>query len=263
MKRKHLSRMTGMLCACVLSLSPLSGLPLTGNATEPLTDEDYRTAEIFLCGLNDIRAEYGLPELVIAPILMEASNIRSEELSINYGHIRPDGREDETIADDLSIKWSVIGENIGAGSPDPVWVLHKWMESDEHRATLLGDSYTHIGVTCHYAPDTTFKYYWVMSTIGDYLGGSPVILDGQYIPERALGDANGTKQIDASDAAAILQYSADISAGLTHNIVPDFRTAADVNEDGVINSVDANIILTYAASAGSGSTKNLQDFCWK
>ncbi len=263
MKRKRHTRIMAALSACLLAVLPCCKMPLQSTATDPLTEQDYTTAEIFLCGLNDIRAEYGLPQLYLTPIIMEASNIRSEEYSYCMGHTRPDGREDESVADDLGIQWSLIGENLGAGSPDPLWMLQKWMESDSHRATLLGESYTHIGLTCYYDPDSTFKYYWVMTTIALYNGNEPAVFEGQYLPERALGDPNGSKQIDASDAADILQYTADIAAGLEHNTVPDFQTAADVNTDGMINSVDANIILSYAAAAGSGSPSTLQDFCWQ
>lgn len=59
---------------------------------------------------------------------------------------------------------------------------------------------------------------------------------------RLLGDVNFDREINTSDAAAVLKVSAEL-AGLEG----DDQTAADVNRDQTINTSDAALIEKYAA----------------
>ena len=77
------------------------------------------------------------------------------------------------------------------------------------------------------------------------------------------GDVNFSGETNASDAAKVLIYAADVGAGQTPDLYSSdkndetleqlARCLADVNEDGLINASDAALILIYAAEQGAGN----------
>ncbi len=259
MKKNAISHMGAAMLACTLSLLPCLQTPQQACAIDAQTQE---YAEIITCAVNDVRAEYGLSELTLVPILIEGCEIRAEELPTQFSHYRPDGSTCFTAIKELGVTYNVVAENIAGGRSDPLGTFNQWMDSEGHRANILGESYTHIGIGYHYEADSTYGHYWSMFLIGKYNGSEPYVYDDQYLPERVTGDVNGSKAINASDATLILQFAADSGAGLDTYAVNDFKTAADVNGDGNINSVDASVILTYAAACGAGIDAELKDFCW-
>lgn len=60
----------------------------------------------------------------------------------------------------LGFGWVKCGENIAHGQETPTAAIESWMNSPGHRANLLGEKYTHIGVACSHAPDG--QKYWTM-----------------------------------------------------------------------------------------------------
>lgn len=259
---KSVRRFTAMLLAGCLSFLSCIKNEQACFQTNAYDEQALTTAKICVNTVNDIRVSHGLSELAILPVLIDLSEVRAEELTIINDHIRPDGSGALTILHSTGIPYIASSENIAAGRSEPVSVIDQWMESNNHRKTILSDSYTHVGVACYSDPDTQYGYYWCMLFMGVYDGKSPRIFDDQFIPERGLGDVDGTYAINAADAARILDYSASTSSGIDYPVVRAFEAAADVNGDGMINSVDASILLTYSVNKGSGNGGELKDYIW-
>lgn len=119
-------------------------------ATEEAVETATTTEENKLCvGLakeiyeetNKERIAAGLPELVWSDELAEAADIRAEEIIDCFDHVRPDGTKCYALGD------RVHGENIARGpeATGSEFVQH-WMESPGHRANILREEYTLIGV---------------------------------------------------------------------------------------------------------------------
>lgn len=53
-------------------------------------------------------------------------------------------------------------ENIGAGYRTLAEAFSGWRDSPEHRANLLRDGVTHMGIATAYAPQSKYKVYWSM-----------------------------------------------------------------------------------------------------
>ncbi|MBR2087745.1 MAG: hypothetical protein IJ906_11510 [Oscillospiraceae bacterium] len=70
------------------------------------------------------------------------------------------------------------------------------------------------------------------------------------------GDVNRSGEINAKDAAAVLQYAAKVGTGGTELTQADhdqYKQLGDVNGDGMVNAKDANGILIYAAAIGTNT----------
>lgn len=59
------------------------------------------------------------------------------------------------------------GENIAAGQSSPQEVVEDWMNSPGHRANILDESYTALGVGYYYNSSGLYRSYWVQLFIGD------------------------------------------------------------------------------------------------
>ena len=75
------------------------------------------------------------------------------------------------------------------------------------------------------------------------------------VTEFAMGDVNGDKTVDSSDATVILADYALTSTGKESNLTAAQKAAADVDKDGKIDSSDASIILQFYAYVSTGGTE--------
>ncbi len=96
--------------------------------------------------VNIERAENGLPGLALDEEIGKAADIRAKEIGEVFSHTRPDGSECFTVFTELGIKHGWAGENIAFGYRTPADVVEGWMNSSGHRANILSENYTKIGV---------------------------------------------------------------------------------------------------------------------
>ncbi|MBR3630856.1 MAG: hypothetical protein IKN55_10380 [Oscillospiraceae bacterium] len=249
----------------VLAAVPFGGLRTSVSAAAETPDAEVlkEYTEIIVNQVNNARAANHLPELSILPVMNHYAQVRAEELTVVVDHDRPDGRDCYTVMKDDKFFYNVAGENIACGRATPVATFEQWMKSTKHRDNILGKDYTHIGIGYTYDPEGMYRYYWTMFLVGEYDSNStPVVFENQYIPERMPGDANGTKDVNASDASAILIYAASHSAGLAYQVPGQFLSAGDVNADGDVNAIDASIVLAYSAAAGADPNAKIEDYIW-
>ena len=258
-----------MLLSAVLGISALSSMPAFAVSDE---EEAKRrdSVEIFCSMCNDVRVAQGMQELYIAPVLVDYTQTRAEELTTLFSHKRPDGSMCFSIMKNDNFFYNAAAENIAAGGLNAEETFNQFMNSDGHRKNIMTESMTHIGIGYVYdekakpEPDLIdYIYYWSMFLIGTYdANDTPVTYPGQYIPDRDPGDADGSKTITAADAARVMQYSSARSAGASPQVTDQFLKAADVNGDGAVNAVDSQIILAYCSSRGTDPGAKLEDFVW-
>lgn len=115
--------------------------------------------------VNQARADQGLAPLTTAPALTAAAQTRAEELTVSYSHTRPDGSSCFTALDQAGVAYRAAGENIAAGYATPEDVVAGWMASDGHRANLLSEDFTQMGLG--YAPaEDGYGHYWAQLFVG-------------------------------------------------------------------------------------------------
>lgn len=114
--------------------------------------ERYKKAFEVLDLVNKERAKQGLSALVMDKSLLETAMMRGFETALYWDHTRPNG------ASCFTANSSMMGENIAAYAGDAKSVMNLWMNSDGHRANILGSGYKSIGIGC---VSVNGAYYWV------------------------------------------------------------------------------------------------------
>ena len=106
---------------------------------------DTSLAHQVLDSVNTERAKYGLSALTYDVTLTKAANVRAAEIKTLFSHTRPDGSSCFTVLDEVGYRYRTAGENVAYGQRTVNEVMTAWMNSDGHRANILGD-YTHVGI---------------------------------------------------------------------------------------------------------------------
>lgn len=125
------------------------------------TSEDLSAEVIEL--VNQERAKQGLSPLGTLSGLTAAAQARAPELPELFSHTRPNGSRCFTALEEARVSYYAAGENIAAGSNTAEGVMQMWMNSPGHKANILGEKFTHIGVACVQGRG---GYYWVQMFVG-------------------------------------------------------------------------------------------------
>lgn len=112
---------------------------------------------------NAERAKNGLPALTLDTNLSKVARAKSEDMSKNnyFDHTSPTYGSPFDMMKQFGISYKAAGENIAKGQTTPEQVVKAWMNSEGHRANILSDKFTHIGVG-HVANGN----YWTQQFIG-------------------------------------------------------------------------------------------------
>ena len=125
---------------------------VAGSPKQVTGKEDYSSAYQVMNLVNQERRNAGLNELKMDTDLMEAAMQRAAELVFSFSHTRPSGQSCFTVSD------KAFGENIAVGYWNADLVMNGWMNSEGHRANILREYYTSIGVGCFWYDGVG---YWV------------------------------------------------------------------------------------------------------
>jgi uncharacterized protein YkwD len=119
----------------------------------PIEDEQFQllNADRVAQGLSPLRCHFGL---------LDTARRHNEDMSERafFDHVNPDGERpwDRMEANGVC-GWVQAGENIASGQTTPAQVEEDWMNSPGHRANILSDGFTHVGVGYFHDGRTT---YW-------------------------------------------------------------------------------------------------------
>ncbi len=97
---------------------------------------------------NVERVKNGLSELQIDHKLSEVAWYKSQDMQrLGYfDHTSPTYGSPFDMMLDFGVQYTAAGENIAYGYPTAESLVQAWMDSPGHRANILSESFTHIGV---------------------------------------------------------------------------------------------------------------------
>lgn len=108
--------------------------------------------------VNEARANAGLKPLTLDKNITRAAQVRAVETEKSFSHTRPDGRHFSTALGEAGVSYRGAGENIAWGQKTPEQVMDGWMNSPGHRANILNENFTSIGVG--YYQNSNGVNYW-------------------------------------------------------------------------------------------------------
>lgn len=97
---------------------------------------------------NEDRAENGLGTLVQNPVLARAAQLKANDMAAKsyFAHTSPEGVTPWHWLKEAGYTFSYAGENLAVHFSDSVDVADAWMNSPGHRANILNDRFTEIGI---------------------------------------------------------------------------------------------------------------------
>ncbi len=108
--------------------------------------------------VNEERAKAGLKALTLKADITEAAQVRAVECETSFSHTRPNGTSFVTALKEAGVSYRGAGENIAWGQKTPEQVMEAWMNSSGHRANILNEKYTSIGVGFY--QNAAGRNYW-------------------------------------------------------------------------------------------------------
>lgn len=130
----------------------------------------YDLAKQVLTLVNKQRRANGLSSLRMDVNLQKIAMQRAAECSVLFSHTRPTGNSCFELGE-------ISGENIAAGTATADDVMNLWMNSEGHRANILGSAWQSIGVGC-------------------------VVVDGSYLWTQVFSSDVGSGTYAGTDASA-------------------------------------------------------------
>lgn len=101
---------------------------------------------------NADRASAGAQALVVNDRLTAAAQAKANDMAARgyFSHKDPDGREPWTWLKEAGYDYRYAGENLAIQFSDSIEVERAWLASPSHRANLLNDQFSEIGIATAY-----------------------------------------------------------------------------------------------------------------
>jgi uncharacterized protein YkwD len=112
--------------------------------------------------ISGYRANNGLGAVVVDPDLMKIAETQSMAMASR-------NKMDHDVAGPLARRLTSAGypatlavENVGAGYHTLAEAFSGWRDSPSHRANMLKNGVTKLGIAASYAPNTKYKVFWTL-----------------------------------------------------------------------------------------------------
>ena len=118
----------------------------TPETETPAPEQNHSYVQQIVNLVNEERAKEGLAPLTLDTKVSAAAQVRAQEIVTSFSHTRPDGASFATALKEQNISYRRAGENIAWGQKSPEAVMNAWMNSSGHRANIMNENFTTIGV---------------------------------------------------------------------------------------------------------------------
>ena len=124
--------------------TPDNGAGQTPDQDNGTSQGDFASQVVAL--VNAERAKQGLSALKVDTKVQQAALVRAQESAQSFSHTSPNGASFSTGLTEAGGTFRRSGENIAYGQSTPQHVMNAWMNSSGHRANILNENFTTIGV---------------------------------------------------------------------------------------------------------------------
>jgi uncharacterized protein YkwD len=150
--------MLGVLAACAADREAPSGQPsFYQSLAAPGAELDANAAQSMISGY---RHNNGLSDVMLDPVLMRLANEQARAMAQR-------DKLDHTVNGEFKNRMKTSGfnakvavENISAGYHTLAEAFSGWRDSPQHRANMLNQNATRMGIAAVYAPNSKYKVFW-------------------------------------------------------------------------------------------------------
>ncbi len=190
---------------------------------------------------NDERTELSEPILQRSLVLDEAARLKAEHMAKNqyFAHYSPDGVSPWYWFEQVDYTYAHAGENLAIHFNDSSAVMKAWMESPTHRANIVNEDYTEIGVG---TAQGTFEGYETVYVV--QLFGTPAAAiqpKAASNPVKAVPAKPAQPNVEVVEEPALLTLSATTSTTTEATTTPQVLASESkmpVLEQSEVNSDD-------------------------
>ncbi len=140
------------------------GQKITIPDTQSLASHEQQVFEL----VNKERSSRGLPLLKFNTELGRVARFKSQDMIDKkyFSHTSPTYGSPFDMMQSFGLKFSAAGENIAYGQKTAAEVMNTWMNSAGHRANILSEAYTQIGIGV--AKTASGTLYWTQMFMNPY-----------------------------------------------------------------------------------------------
>ena len=146
------------MAACGLIQEPPSGQPsFYQSLAAPGAELDADAAQSMISGY---RHNNGLAEVTLDPVLMRLAAEQARAMAQRDKLDHAVNGDFKARMKKASIDAKVAVENISAGYHTLAEAFSGWRDSPPHRANMLNQNATRMGIAAAYAPNSKYKVFW-------------------------------------------------------------------------------------------------------
>ena len=172
---------------------------------------------------NEERADNGFASLKTSEILTRAAQLKANDMATRgyFAHVSPDGKTPWYWLDQVGYRYSMAGENLAINFSQSEDVSRAWMNSPSHRANILKDNYTEIGIAV-----ATGTYQGRKTVFVAQFFGTPLNLPVTQTPQIAqVSQASISTQTEISNEEVLGEANAPKTESVTE-VKPNNNTKA-------------------------------------
>jgi uncharacterized protein YkwD len=158
------------LAACAGDREPSPGQPsFYQSLAAPGAQLDADAAQSMISGY---RHNNGLGDVTLDPVLMRLAGDQARAMALRDKLDHAVNGEFKTRMKNGGFDAKVAVENISAGYHTLAEAFSGWRDSPPHRANMLNQNVTRMGIAAVYAPNSKYKVFWslIMATPDDKRG---------------------------------------------------------------------------------------------
>lgn len=206
---------------------------------------------------NKYRMSQGLLPLSTYAEHQSVADLRASEIISNFSHTRPNGSSWETAFSDSRVNALTVAENVAAGYSTAADIANAFINSPEHRATILDSGLTHLSVGYEYRASSLYKHYWVESFSGTC---TPQIISVENVSSPLTLEAG--REIDSFG----LSLCATCSHGTSYlPLISEMCSAVNPRQVGTPQTITVkygNATTTFQIEIPGSSAPQSKGMCW-
>lgn len=244
--KKMVNRLVSFFTAAAMTATMAALTAVNSQASDVSENQLNDMANEIAILVNEARVENGLEPIYVVPYLCDIADMRAEEVVVSFSHTRPDGTSFSTAVDTSIVNYSVVAENIAAGSDNAADTFEQWKESAGHWANILKPNITHMGVGVAYDPNSDYGWYWQQIFVQTDTEFADQYLPGDHVvTPKAEGDLTGDGVINSFDYVVLHDFINKKNTRAAAYLNDKQMATADCFRDGIISEADAKVMIRY------------------